>query len=100
MTTDATWRTEAASTAERADLALYLHIPFCTTKCGYCDFNSYEGIEHLAPEYNAALLREIELWSPAARTFNVRTVFFGGGTPSLTELAALVLDALRPAGER
>jgi len=90
VTTEATTTTSATeASAERADLSLYLHIPFCTSKCGYCDFNSYEGIDHLAPEYNAALLREIELWAPAARNFRVRTVFFGGGTPSLTELAAL-----------
>ena len=67
-------------------LALYLHIPFCSSKCGYCDFNSYEGLEHLVPEYTPALIHELELWSPAARTFGVDTVFFGGGTPSLTSL--------------
>ncbi|MFN8638171.1 MAG: coproporphyrinogen-III oxidase family protein [Dehalococcoidia bacterium] len=69
------------------DLALYLHIPFCTSKCGYCDFNSYEGLGHLAEGYtNFALLGEIDLWAPAARDFTVRTVFFGGGTPSLTAI--------------
>ena len=67
-------------------LALYLHIPFCSSKCGYCDFNSYEGLEHLVPEYTPALVRELELWAPAARPFHVDTVFFGGGTPSLTSL--------------
>ena len=67
-------------------LSLYLHIPFCTSKCGYCDFNSYEGLDHLTPGYTQALLREIELWAPAARDFRVDTVFFGGGTPSLTNL--------------
>ena len=67
-------------------LSLYLHIPFCTSKCGYCDFNSYEGIGHLAPGYTDSLLREIGLWAPAARDFRVQTVFFGGGTPSLTNL--------------
>lgn len=69
-----------------ASLALYLHIPFCTAKCGYCDFNSYEGIDHLVPGYTKALLREIQLWAPAARESRVHTIFFGGGTPSLTSL--------------
>ena len=69
-----------------AALALYLHIPFCTAKCGYCDFNAYEGLDHLVPGYTLALRREIELWAPAAREFCVQTVFFGGGTPSLTSL--------------
>ncbi|MCC6236111.1 MAG: radical SAM family heme chaperone HemW [Dehalococcoidia bacterium] len=68
------------------DLALYLHIPFCTSKCGYCDFNSYEGLGHLADGYTDALLGELDLWAPATRDFTVRTVFFGGGTPSLTAL--------------
>jgi len=67
-------------------LALYLHIPFCSSKCGYCDFNSYEGLEHLVPEYTPALTHELGLWSPAARPFQVDTIFFGGGTPSLTTL--------------
>ena len=67
-------------------LSLYAHIPFCTAKCGYCDFNSYEGLDHLVPEYTPALVHELELWAPAARDFRVETVFFGGGTPSLTSL--------------
>ncbi|MQC18312.1 MAG: radical SAM family heme chaperone HemW [Chloroflexi bacterium] len=70
----------------RAPLALYLHIPFCTSKCGYCDFNSYEGLEHVVPEYTPALVREMELWAPAAKSFRVETIFFGGGTPSLTSI--------------
>ena len=42
-------------TARERSLALYLHIPFCTAKCGYCDFNSYEGLGHLVPDYTPAL---------------------------------------------
>ena len=76
-------------TEERPALALYLHIPFCTAKCGYCDFNSYEGLDHLVPDYTPALVRELALWAPAARGYEVRSVFFGGGTPSLTSLADL-----------
>lgn len=67
-------------------LALYLHIPFCTAKCGYCDFNSYAGLDHLVPDYTPALIQELELWAPAARAYRVDTVFFGGGTPSLTTI--------------
>ncbi|MEZ4554285.1 MAG: radical SAM family heme chaperone HemW [Dehalococcoidia bacterium] len=70
-------------------LALYLHIPFCTAKCGYCDFNSYAGLDHLVPDYTPALIRELELWAPAAREFEVRSVFFGGGTPSLSSIEDL-----------
>jgi oxygen-independent coproporphyrinogen-3 oxidase len=78
-----------ASNPTKPALALYLHIPFCTAKCGYCDFNSYAHLDHLVPEYTPALIRELGLWAPAARSFQVRTVFFGGGTPSLTSLADL-----------
>ena len=76
---------------------VYLHIPFCTAKCGYCDFNSYEGLGHLVPDYTPALVREMELWAPAARSLTVDTVFFGGGTPSLTSLEdmAAITHAIR-----
>ncbi len=80
---------EGVTTSPRSDLALYLHIPFCTAKCGYCDFNSYAGLEHLVPDYTPALVRELELWAPAAREFQVRSVFFGGGTPSLSSIEDL-----------
>tara|TARA_B110000196_G_scaffold85048_1_gene73544 strand:- start:1038 stop:2054 length:1017 start_codon:yes stop_codon:yes gene_type:complete len=67
-------------------LALYLHIPFCSSKCGYCDFNAYEGLDHLVPEYTPAILSEIELWGAAATKHEIHTIFFGGGTPSLTDI--------------
>jgi oxygen-independent coproporphyrinogen-3 oxidase len=78
-------------------LSLYAHIPFCTAKCGYCDFNSYEGLDHLVPDYTPALVRELELWAPAAKAFRVETVFFGGGTPSLTAIEdmAAIASAIR-----
>jgi len=75
----------SAGTSKKA-LALYLHIPFCSSKCGYCDFNSYEHLDHLVPDYTPALMHEIELWAPAAKQLQVHSVFFGGGTPSLTSL--------------
>ncbi len=71
---------------EPAALGLYVHIPFCTSRCGYCDFNAYEGIGHLVPEYVEALAGELGLWAAAARGQRVRSVFFGGGTPSLLPL--------------
>ena len=63
-------------------IALYVHIPFCETKCPYCDFNTYAKIESLIPDYVAALRTEIELWGGLLDGPSVRTVFFGGGTPS------------------
>ncbi len=63
-------------------IALYVHIPFCDTKCPYCDFNTYAKIESLIPDYVSALRTEIELWGGMLGNPPVRTVFFGGGTPS------------------
>jgi len=76
--------------------SLYFHIPFCTHRCAYCDFNTYAGQEELIPAYVEALCREIEFVGtrfPSAihveagsgvRTERkAYTVFFGGGTPSL-----------------
>ena len=63
-------------------IALYVHIPFCETKCPYCDFNTYAKIESLIPGYVSALRTEIELWVGLLGNPPVRTVFFGGGTPS------------------
>jgi len=73
------------------EYSLYLHIPFCTHRCAYCDFNTYAGQEALIPAYVDALCKEIEfvgsrLPSPFRRGAGgeeVHTIFFGGGTPSL-----------------
>ena len=75
------------------DYSLYIHIPFCTHRCAYCDFNTYAGQEGMIPAYVDALCREIEFVGCSARAewrsggnqapWKVHTVFFGGGTPSL-----------------
>lgn len=91
-----TTETSAASGTPDTDkpgLGLYLHIPFCTNKCGYCDFNSYEGLDHMVPDYTPALVHELELWAPATRKYRVDTIFFGGGTPSLTSIDDMTLLA-------
>ena len=63
-------------------ISLYIHIPFCQTKCPYCDFNTYQGIEPLIDPYMEALLLEIQLWGRTLGHPTVNTIFFGGGTPS------------------
>lgn len=70
-------------------LSLYVHVPFCTTRCAYCDFNTYAGQEALILPYVAALRTEMRLWGKAVRGRTVETVFFGGGTPSLLRLPEL-----------
>ena len=63
-------------------MGLYVHVPFCKTKCPYCDFNTYQGIENLMGPFRDALSDELAMWGQALGGPAVRTVFFGGGTPS------------------
>ena len=63
-------------------IGLYLHVPFCQTKCPYCDFNTYSGIEQQIPGYVRALEAELEGWGSLLERPPVRTIFLGGGTPS------------------
>ena len=78
-------------------LALYVHIPFCETKCPYCDFNTYTAIEPLIPSYCDALCREIVMWGRVLGRPALSSVFFGGGTPSYlpAERVEQVMDAVR-----
>jgi oxygen-independent coproporphyrinogen-3 oxidase len=68
-------------------VSLYVHIPFCQSKCSYCDFNSYAGLESLVEPYVSALLAEMALWREATQHMRAATVFLGGGTPSVLPLA-------------
>jgi oxygen-independent coproporphyrinogen-3 oxidase len=80
-----------------SEYALYVHIPFCTAKCTYCDFNSYAGQDSLMAPYAAAVAKEAVLWSPRLKGRRASTVFFGGGTPSLLPLPEMkvIVEALR-----
>ena len=65
-------------------LSLYIHIPFCASKCPYCDFYSLEGANSaLMEQYCTALIRQGETLAPFALGRQVKSIFFGGGTPSL-----------------
>jgi putative oxygen-independent coproporphyrinogen III oxidase len=76
---------------------LYLHIPFCKHKCGYCDFNAYAGMDRLMPEYIDALERELSAARYRYSFETLQTVYLGGGTPSLlsAELATRLLNFVR-----
>lgn len=74
--------------------SLYLHIPFCHTRCHYCDFNTYAGILPLREPYVRALLKEVDMAGtlaqlPDGQPRRSRTIFFGGGTPSLLSVAQI-----------
>ena len=79
-------------------LSLYVHLPWCVRKCPYCDFNSH-GLKGALPEnaYVEALLKDLDQDLPRVKGREIKTVFFGGGTPSLFSAAAIerFLRALR-----
>ena len=64
-------------------LGLYLHIPFCKSKCIYCDFYSLARSEEKMDAYCAALKRELSQGAARAAAYTIDTVYLGGGTPSL-----------------
>ena len=78
-------------------LGLYLHIPYCFSKCRYCDFYSAPGQRGVPRAYVDALLRELSRFAPEV-PLQPDTLYFGGGTPSLLrpEQAKRLIDAARP----
>ena len=63
-------------------LGIYIHIPFCASKCSYCDFYSLAGHESKMDKYQSALIRHIEETAPQMAPYYIDTIYFGGGTPS------------------
>ena len=78
-------------------LGLYLHIPFCKSKCAYCDFYSLAGADERMNPYADALCVQLETFAPRAAGYVVDTVYIGGGTPSYLgpERLLRLLDAVR-----
>ncbi len=71
-------------------LSLYIHIPWCVRKCPYCDFNSHEArLEMPESAYVDALIADLEQATPLVWGRKIRSVFFGGGTPSLFSAHAI-----------
>lgn len=81
----------------RPRLGIYIHIPFCASKCGYCDFYSLQNCEYLMPDYQQALLEHIKESSISIKNYEVDSIYFGGGTPSFygADRLADVLDELK-----
>ncbi len=80
------------------EAGLYVHIPFCLTRCGYCDFNAYAGLDHLAGRYVDALVAEAAITGGQWADHSFVSVFLGGGTP--TTLPPPVLERLLTALRR
>ncbi len=70
---------------EGSSLALYIHWPFCKIKCPYCDFNSYKRDSTNQSHWLKAYLRALETWSSRLAKREIKSIFFGGGTPSLLD---------------
>lgn len=79
--------------------SLYIHFPYCLYKCHYCDFNSYASREETIPfeRYTQALLTELNARVAAPQPVPLKTIFLGGGTPSLMPAASVetILTAVR-----
>src|SRR5581483_6288556 len=67
----------------------YIHIPFCSHKCDFCDFAAFAGMDHLEDEYCGIVCEEIDLRTEATKSESgavpLQTVFYGGGTPGLVK---------------
>ncbi|HYI33890.1 MAG TPA: radical SAM protein, partial [Glaciibacter sp.] len=95
----------AAVNAADRDFGVYLHVPFCRVRCGYCDFNTYTATELRGvkqSDYASQAILEVESGAAILSRSGVpqrpaSTVFFGGGTPTLLPVENLVrmLDAVR-----
>ena len=86
-------------------LALYIHWPFCVSKCPYCDFNSHVRDQVDVAAWQSALLADMAHEAALTPGRKLSSIFFGGGTPSLMEpwVVADIIDAIRkhwPSGPR
>ena len=79
---------------QRKPLELYIHVPFCARKCLYCDFLSFRALASVHEAYTEQLIREIEVQGACCREYQVKTVFIGGGTPSVME-PCLIRDIMQ-----
>ena len=82
-------------------LGVYVHIPFCASKCGYCDFYSLAGCDKRMGKFQEALLTHIQESAPTMAPYYIDTVYFGGGTPSYfgARRVAAAFNALKRAGK-
>src|SRR5215213_2623475 len=87
---------ESVARAGRDGFGVYVHVPFCASRCGYCDFNTYTASEATQEGYVGAVLAELKLAGTVVPGVAVDTVFVGGGTPTLLddEDLARILDGV------
>ncbi len=71
------------------EIGIYIHIPFCIRKCNYCDFCSVEIDEDIVEQYVSALIKEMLNYKETVKNYSVKSVFIGGGTPSLISVECM-----------
>lgn len=74
----------------RENISIYIHIPFCKKKCFYCDFVSFDNKDELIQKYVDALCEEILKNAEILSEYNIKTIYFGGGTPSIIDSKYIV----------
>ena len=86
-----------AASGNNATLSVYIHWPFCASKCPYCDFNSHVTDSVDSDRWRSALLAELAHFAAETKGRAVTSVFFGGGTPSLMDpdTAAALIEAVK-----
>ncbi len=86
---------------EDKHLGVYIHIPFCASKCGYCDFYSLAGCDKQMGKYQEALLSHIREAASTMSPYYIDTVYFGGGTPSYfgARRIAAIFNTLKRTGK-
>ncbi len=79
------------------EFSIYIHIPFCESRCIYCDFTSFVNQKSKQEAYVDALLKEMEIYGRELKDQRLKTVFIGGGTPSILEpeLIVRIMEGLR-----
>ena len=82
-------RREKGRTPNDKGLLLYIHVPFCKSRCSYCNFHSQAFNDVTFAWYYKLLLQEIELWGRRLKRPRLRTIYMGGGTPSMIPLTQL-----------
>lgn len=79
-------------------ISIYIHVPFCLHRCGYCDFNTYAGLNELISSYSKSICQEIDILTATANELlPVHSIYFGGGTPSLLSIEniKMVVNSLK-----
>ena len=72
-------------------MSLYVHIPWCEKKCPYCDFNSYASSNIPEQDYLDCLIADLQIEAESVQARELRSIFIGGGTPSLFSAKSLAI---------